>query len=85
MMHELLFDANNNCIRGKEMAEIFILHLSDLHISGSSLSSTHKKLIDDIEDQTRDMEGLVIISSGDTIDKGNYKKNYEGVKIFFLG
>lgn len=66
------------------MPEINILHLSDLHMSsGKRLSSTSKNLIKDIVEQTSNMDNLIMVVSGDIIDKGVYEKNKEGVINFF--
>ena len=65
------------------MSSINILHLSDLHISGKNLSATSKKLIKDIANQTQAMDKIILVVSGDIVDKGDYAKCKEGVLLFF--
>lgn len=65
------------------MSGINILHLSDLHISNKRLSATSKKLIQDIVTQTNDMDAILLVVSGDIVDRGEYGKYEEGVILFF--
>lgn len=65
------------------MSSINILHLSDLHISSKKLSATSKKLIKDIEKQTKKMDKILLVVSGDIVDKGEYAKYKDGVITFF--
>lgn len=65
------------------MSNINILHLSDLHISGKRLSATSRKLIEDIAIQTKTMEKIILVVSGDMVDKGEYSKSKDGVLLFF--
>lgn len=65
------------------MANINLLHLSDLHISDKRLSSTSKKLIDDIVSQIKDMSEVILVVSGDTVDKGEFEKYIKGIQLFF--
>lgn len=64
------------------MSTFCILHLSDLHISSKNVSSTHKKLLEDIREQTDTCENIILIVSGDIINRGDYK-NSDGVIKFF--
>lgn len=54
---------------GEIMSGINILHLSDLHISSKRLSATSRKLIQDIVAQTIDMDDILLVISGDIVDK----------------
>ncbi len=65
------------------MLPVYIVHLSDLHISSKSLTKTLEKLIADIKIQTQVIEKLILIISGDIIDKGNYSEGLPGVMAFF--
>ena len=65
------------------MANINLLHLSDLHISDKRLSSTSKKLIDDIVSQIKDMSEVILVVSGDTVYKGEFEKYIKGIQLFF--
>lgn len=65
------------------MANINLLHLSDLHISSKRLSSTSKELIDDIVSQIEDMSEVILVVSGDTVNKGEFEKYMDGVQLFF--
>ena len=47
-----------------------ILHLSDLHISIKT--DTLQKLLDDIKEQIIDIHDIVVVVTGDIVDKGNY-------------
>lgn len=55
-----------------KMAEFNIVHLSDLHIKGDYLSATLTNLIKHIEQQTRGMKNIILVISGDIVDKGQY-------------
>ena len=68
---------------GENMSSIKILHLSDLHISSKKLSATSRKLIEDIVKQTQQMDEIVLVVTGDIVDKGEYSKYAEGVVRFF--
>lgn len=59
-----------------------ILHLSDLHIK-KTVSKTLRNLIADIKDQVKVLENIILVVSGDIIDKGDYDKNREAVIQFF--
>ncbi len=64
------------------MGAFSILHLSDLHISSKAISGTHKKLLEDIREQISDSDKVILIITGDIINKGDYK-NIDGVINFF--
>ena len=66
----------------------YILHLSDLHIHKSVNRKPYyqnalKKLLDDIQSQTKTIENLIIVVSGDIVDKGDYENSAEAAKCFF--
>lgn len=71
--------------------DVHILHLSDLHIQNESTdtrgnafySNALRKLINDIEKQTKDKEDLIIVVSGDIIDQGDYGRNFDAAVSFF--
>ena len=47
-----------------------ILHLSDLHIS--TKTDTLHKLLNDIKEQTKDLHDIVVVVTGDIVNRGNY-------------
>ena len=65
-----------------------ILHLSDLHIfakkSGEYSSKDLSLLIDDVSEQLRNshVTHLIVVVSGDIIDRGDYKNNGAAIKFF---
>ncbi len=66
----------------------YILHLSDLHIRKSINRKPYyqdalKKLLDDIQSQTKTIQDLIIVVSGDIVDKGDYENSSEAAKCFF--
>ena len=72
--------------------DLYVLHLSDLHIkneasskSGVVLSNALKKLIADIDKQTKHHEKLILVISGDTMDAGFYNdsRNTDAALRFF--
>lgn len=65
------------------MSGINILHLSDLHISSKQLSFTNKKLIEDIVSQIKDMDDILMVVSGDIVDKGEFGKYRDAAIEFF--
>lgn len=65
------------------MKEICILHLSDLHIKSKKLTSTLKNLLIDIEKQTCNQANIIIVVTGDIVDKGDYAKSHIGAVEFF--
>lgn len=56
------------------MAEFSIIHLSDLHIEAKTkpLSGTLSGLINDIEQRTQGMKNIILVITGDIVDKGGY-------------
>lgn len=64
------------------MGEFCILHLSDLHIGSKSLPLTHKRLIEDIKVQTEEAADIIIVVSGDIVDKGEYKYKETALDFF---
>lgn len=56
------------------MAEFSIIHLSDLHIEANTkpLSGTLIGLINDIEQRTQGMKNIILVITGDIVDKGIY-------------
>ncbi|MEX1378353.1 MAG: metallophosphoesterase [Eubacteriales bacterium] len=68
------------------MREFTILHLSDLHIADinqGDLSMGITRLIKDIEEQIKEFTEVVLIISGDIVDKGMYIENKNLVIKFF--
>lgn len=65
------------------MREFSVLHLSDLHIKGKNLSKTLDNLLKDIKEQALSLNKIIIVVSGDIIDRGDYAKNKNGSIIFF--
>ncbi len=66
----------------------FVLHLSDLHIQKATnrkpyYQASLKKLLNDIEKQTKDIQNIIIVVSGDIIDIGNYDDASVAVVCFF--
>ncbi len=64
------------------MSDFCVLHLSDLHIKGKKLTKTLNNLLDDIKNEIELLNNIVVVVSGDLIDKGDYK-NKDGVLEFF--
>ena len=68
--------------------DIYVLHLSDLHIeakANGSYSNSLGSLIDDLEVQLKNVAELILVISGDIINKGTYNnENIEATKDFFL-
>ncbi|MBD5409594.1 MAG: metallophosphoesterase [Treponema sp.] len=63
-----------------------ILHLSDLHIESKDgkYSSSLKNLIDDIVIQLKSCGKVILVVSGDIVNKGNYSTNTKkAVRLFF--
>jgi len=67
------------------MRKFSILHLSDLHITSyrNSYPSVLKKLIDDIVNETKKIDSLILVVTGDIIDKSDYEKNEKAAIDFF--
>lgn len=67
--------------------DICLLHLSDLHIvckAKNSYGNQLRKLIDDIHNQTNNIEKILLVVSGDIIDKGDYCEANIAVAIKFF-
>lgn len=67
------------------MIDLTILHLSDLHIrkaEGDCLWSLYTKLLDDIEHYINNWKNVVIVVTGDIVDRCNYDAR-DTVLIFF--
>jgi predicted MPP superfamily phosphohydrolase len=64
------------------MNKFNILHLSDLHISNDFLSQTLLKMISDIEHQTKNLSDIILVISGDIIDRGNYSGSNNVISFF---
>lgn len=62
-----------------------ILHLSDLHIKDTNVLQTNlEKLLDDINEQVKNIHKIIVIVTGDIVDKGIYNDNsINNVKGFF--
>lgn len=64
--------------------DIFILHLSDLHISKGELEHAHNQLIQDVGSQLLAIKKLIIVVTGDVVQACDYSQiNKEGVCKFF--
>jgi len=69
--------------------DISILHLSDLHIRNEGtekkpyFSMLLKKLLDDIDVQTRNKKEITIVITGDIIDQGDYAQHQSAAISFF--
>lgn len=66
------------------MNDFTILHLSDLHINreGKKLSILHENLLRDIEVEMRVSEDIIVVVTGDILDKAEYKYR-DNVIAFF--
>lgn len=68
------------------MRKFSILHLSDLHIKKSrnnKYSSVFKKLINDIVIETKNIDSLILIVTGDIIDKADFSEASDVAVSFF--
>lgn len=66
------------------MNDFTILHLSDLHINGQGvLSRLMKNLLSDIESEMRDVENIILVVTGDILDKAQYDDYEDNVVQFF--
>lgn len=70
---------------GSLMRKFSILHLSDLHIISyrNSYPNVYKKLIDDIVNETQKIDSLILVVTGDIIDKAKYEKHENAAIDFF--
>lgn len=68
------------------MNDFTILHLSDLHINreDGQLSAMFKYLLYDINNELKDIDNIIVIVTGDIVNKGNYKAK-ASVLTFFKG
>lgn len=62
---------------------IVILHLSDLHFSGASLRRVHEDLLDDIKEMMIGAKQIVILVTGDVMDKGRFSHKKQTAINFF--
>ena len=67
------------------MRKFSVLHLSDLHITEyrKSYSTVLKKLLDNIAEETQNIKSLILIVTGDIIDKSNYETTSDIAVKFF--
>lgn len=67
------------------MNDFTILHLSDLHINGTGkgLTPLLKNLLSDIKEELKPVDNVILVITGDIIDKANYEKCKENVLAFF--
>ena len=67
------------------MRKFSILHLSDLHITNNrnTYPSNLKKLISDVAKETKHIDSLVLVVTGDIIDKANFKDAADVAVSFF--
>lgn len=66
----------------------YVLHISDLHIQKASRTKPYyqnalKELIDDICLQTKDVQNIVVVVSGDILDRGDYANAASAALCFF--
>ena len=64
-----------------------ILHLSDLHIvthSGDNYSTVLNRMIDHIEKVTLNVEKIIIVFTGDLVEKGEFEKARKAIYKFFI-
>lgn len=63
-----------------------ILHLSDLHIvthNGENYSIVLNRMIDHIEKVTLNVEKIIIVFTGDLVEKGEFEKSRKAIYKFF--
>lgn len=77
------YDSKFYTIIHGNMSQLYIVHLSDLHICKKKLNKTLGAIIKDIKAQTEKIDKLLVVVSGDVVDKGNYDDGLEGVLEFF--
>lgn len=67
-----------------EPEDLYILHLSDLHISNGNLLHAHRCLINDVQKQLHGVKRMAVVISGDIVEQGDYsEENIKVVKEFF--
>ena len=66
------------------MNDFTILHLSDLHINreGKKLSILHENLLQDIELEMRVSENIIMVVTGDILDRAEYKYRDNAIAFF---
>ena len=66
------------------MNDFTILHLSDLHIvkEGKRLSILHENLIQDIEQEMKLSENIIMVVTGDLLNQANYKYCENAIAFF---
>lgn len=66
------------------MNDFTILHLSDLHINreGNMLSILHENLLQDIESEMSMSENIIVVVTGDILDKAEYKFRDNAITFF---
>ena len=66
------------------MEDFTILHLSDLHASrdDGELTRLFKNLLEDITDQAKYCENIIIVVTGDLVHKGRYAYRESVLKFF---
>ncbi|BCN32450.1 metallophosphoesterase family protein [Anaeromicropila herbilytica] len=66
------------------MEEVIVLHLSDLHINTDTGTNSNllTQLLNDIRDQIQSFRNIIVVVTGDIIDRGQYK-NIRNVITFF--
>lgn len=68
------------------MRKFSILHLSDLHIKkgrNNKYSPVFRKLINDIVSETKNIDALILIVTGDIIDKADFSETSDVAVLFF--
>lgn len=66
------------------MNDLTILHLSDLHfdLSGAQPYKLYESLIHDIDNEINRSENIVIVVTGDLVNRANYKSNCLVIRFF---
>lgn len=68
------------------MRKFSILHLSDLHIKkgrNNKYSPVFRKLINDVVSETKNIDALILIVTGDIIDKADFSETSDVAVLFF--
>jgi len=78
-------ESEERLMRVTEMGcrSLSILHLSDLHISGSILSEKYYRLIDDIKKMQANLKNVVLVVTGDIASHGRVKESQDAILDFF--